>query len=68
MAVKIAAKADGKPDMRFACNRKKYLADPTKNIDQSADIRLSINKDKVSTKEEIQRRIKANITPDYFVS
>lgn len=68
MAVRIVVpvKSNGKPDMRYAANRERFLKEHGANLDGSADVRLSYNKDKISTKKDVERHIKPNLREDYF--
>lgn len=66
MAVRIAIRRDGKPDMRHASNRLRFLKNPDANLDGSADIRLAQNKDKISTKKDVEKVTKPNVEESYF--
>jgi hypothetical protein len=69
MAVRVMVKANGEPDMRYAHNRRLFLSDPTKNLDESADIRLGINKDKdnVVTRQQMKKKVMPNLRENYFI-
>lgn len=67
MPTTVFVKKNGKPDMRYARNRQLFLKDPTKNLDASADIRLSVNKDKIATKKEVEKTVHPNVDEEYFV-
>lgn len=66
MAYRVMLNKKGQPDMRYACNRERFLKDLGHNLDGSADVRLSCNKDKIATKKEVERQIKPNVREDYF--
>jgi hypothetical protein len=66
MAMRIAVRKDGKPDMRHASNRLRFLKNPDSNIDGSADIRLAQNRDKIATKREVEKIVKPNVEETYF--